>query len=129
VQNARVETSLAPQLPLVRIDAEQIKQVLLNLTINALQAMPEGGRVVLRTLLGNEKQVVSIEVEDEGEGVDPAIAARIFDPFFTTKEKGVGLGLSIAYKIAVQHGGSLTVRNGTRGAIFRLALPLAHNER
>jgi signal transduction histidine kinase len=103
--------------------------VLLNLTINALQAMPEGGRVVLRTLLSNENQFLAIEVEDEGGGVDPAIAARVFDPFFTTKEKGVGLGLSIAYKIAVQHGGTLAVRNGTRGAIFRLMLPLAHHER
>jgi len=124
VQHVRVETELAPQLPPVKIDAEQIKQVLLNLTINALQAMPQGGRVVLRTRLGNDKRFVAIEVEDEGEGVDPAIAARIFDPFFTTKEKGVGLGLSIAYKIVAQHGGTLTVKNGERGAIFRLALPL-----
>ncbi|MDQ3134147.1 MAG: ATP-binding protein, partial [Acidobacteriota bacterium] len=119
-QKVRVETNLTPQLPFVKIDAEQIKQVLLNLTINALQAMPEGGRVMLRTHLDNEKQSVAIEVEDEGGGVDPAIAARIFDPFFTTKEKGVGLGLSIAYKIAAQHGGSLIVRNGTRGANFKL---------
>ena len=128
VQKVCVETNLAPQLPLVKIDAEQIKQVLLNLTINALQAMPKGGQIVLRTLLENEKQSVVVEVEDKGGGVDPAIAARIFDPFFSTKEKGVGLGLSIAYKIAVQHGGSLTVRNGTHGAIFRLSLPLGHNE-
>ncbi len=124
----RVETSLTPQLPLVSVDAEQIKQALLNLTINALQAMPEGGQMVLHTFRDNEKQSVAVEVEDEGEGVDPAIAARIFDPFFTTKEKGVGLGLSIAYKIVVQHGGSLSVRNGTHGAIFRLSLPLGHNE-
>jgi len=123
VQKVRVETNLTPQLPFVKIDAEQIKQVLLNLIINSLQAMPEGGRVMLRTHLDNEKQSVAIELEDEGKGVDPAIAARIFDPFFTTKEKGVGLGLSIAYKIAVQHGGTLTVRNGTRGAIFKLLLP------
>jgi signal transduction histidine kinase len=114
--------SLASDLPLVTVDAEQIKQVLLNLVINALQAMPKGGRVVLRTLC-DEKGAVVIEVEDEGGGVDPAIATRIFDPFFTTKEKGVGLGLSIAYKIVLQHGGSLTVKNSERGAAFRLTLP------
>ncbi len=127
-QKVRVETNLTTQLPQVKIDAEQIKQVLLNLTLNALQAMPDGGQIVLHALWGKEKQSVLIEVEDEGSGVAPAIASRIFDPFFTTKEKGVGLGLSIAYKIAAQHGGSLTVRNGTRGAIFRLTLPLSSNE-
>ncbi len=121
-QSVHVEMRLASDLPLVTIDAEQIKQVLLNLIINALQAMPREGRVVLRTL-SDEKGAVAIEVEDEGGGVDPAITTRIFDPFFTTKEKGVGLGLSIAYKIVMQHGGSLTVKNCERGAVFRLTLP------
>lgn len=123
-QRARMELQLAPRLSPVEIDSEQIKQVLLNLTINALQAMPGGGVVTLRTL--EEADGIAIEVEDEGGGIDPALQARIFDPFFTTKEKGVGLGLSIAYKIAVQHGGSLTLRNGARGAVFRLVLPLFH---
>ncbi|MBA2341572.1 MAG: sensor histidine kinase [Pyrinomonadaceae bacterium] len=121
-QNVRVELSLAPDLPLLMIDAEQIKQVLLNLTINALQAMPGGGRIMLRTFSANGDGV-AIEVEDEGGGVDTAIALRIFDPFFTTKEKGVGLGLSIAYKIAAQHGGSLSVSNSERGATFKLQFP------
>lgn len=123
-QNVRVERGLAPDLPLVTVDAEQIKQVLLNLVINALQVMPAGGQLSLRTLRHGEG-AVAVEAEDEGGGVEPAIAARIFDPFFTTKEKGVGLGLSIAYKIAAQHGGSLTVNRGERGAIFRLQLPSA----
>lgn len=120
-QNVRVELDLAPDVPLVIIDAEQIKQVLLNLTINALQAMPSGGRIRLHTHC-NEKDGIIVEVEDEGGGVDPTITARIFDPFFTTKEKGIGLGLSIAYKIVMQHGGALTVQDGARGAVFRLAL-------
>lgn len=120
-QHVHLERDLAKDLPLVTIDDEQIKQVLLNLVINALQVMPAGGRLALRTALTDARIVV--EVEDEGGGVDPAIAARIFDPFFTTKEKGIGLGLSIAYKIAAQHGGSLTVRNENRGAIFQLVLP------
>ena len=124
-QSVRVERKLANDLPLVTVDGEQIKQVLLNLAINALQVMPEGGRVELRTVRAEEEIV--IEVEDEGGGVDTAIASRIFDPFFTTKEKGIGLGLSTAYKIVMQHGGKLTVSNGKRGAIFRLTLPLAQS--
>lgn len=120
-QNVSVELDLATRLPLVTVDDEQIKQVLLNLALNALQAMPSDGRLVLRTAKAGD--AVVIETEDEGGGVDPAIAARIFDPFFTTKEKGIGLGLSVAYKIAAQHGGSLKVLSGARGAIFRLLLP------
>ncbi len=124
-QHVRMELQFAPGLPPVEVDSEQIKQVLLNLTINALQAMSGGdGTLTLRTL--QEPDSIAIEVEDEGGGVDPALQARIFDPFFTTKEKGIGLGLSIAYKIAAQHGGSLTMRNGTQGAVFRLVLPSLH---
>ena len=121
-QAVRIEPHLANDLPLITVDAEQIKQVVLNLAINSLQAMPEGGRLVFRT--ARERDHVWLEVEDEGGGIDPSVAARIFDPFFTTKEKGIGLGLSVAYKIAAGHRGSLTVKNGERGAIFRFTLPL-----
>lgn len=122
-ESVSVEEDLTEELPHVAIDHEQIKQVLLNLTINGMQAMPGGGRVMLRTY-GDGVGNVTVEVEDEGGGIDPAIAARIFDPFFTTKEKGVGLGLSIAHRIAMQHGGTLTIARGARGAIFRLTLPV-----
>lgn len=121
-QRVTIAAQLAPDLPLVNVDAEQIKQILLNLVINSLQAMPEGGRLAFRTFRTDDG--VGIEVEDTGGGVDAGLQARIFDPFFTTKDKGVGLGLSIAYKIATQHGGSLTVSDCTSGAIFRLVLPL-----
>ncbi len=120
-QRITVELMLAEGLPFVPVDAEQIKQALLNLAINSLQAMPRGGRLILRTF--GEAGVVGVEVEDTGGGVDAALQARIFDPFFTTKDKGVGLGLSIAYKIATQHGGSLAFTNTAHGAIFRLTLP------
>ena len=122
-QAVRIEPHLANDLPLITVDAEQVKQVILNLAINSLQAMPGGGRLVFRT--ARERDHVWLDVEDEGGGVDPAVSARIFDPFFTTKEKGIGLGLSVAYKIAAGHRGSLTVKNGERGAVFRLTLPLA----
>ncbi|MEP6637675.1 MAG: ATP-binding protein [Acidobacteriota bacterium] len=121
-QHLRIEREFAADLPLVTADGEQIKQVLLNLAINALHVMPEAGRLMLRTAHAGENVIV--EVEDEGGGVDPAISTRIFDPFFTTKDKGIGLGLSTAHKIVLQHHGTLTVSNGKRGAIFRLTLPL-----
>jgi two-component system, NtrC family, sensor histidine kinase HydH len=120
-QNVRIDRDLANDLPLVTVDSEQIKQVLLNLAINALQVMAEGGRLEFRT--AREGETVIIETEDEGGGVETAIASRIFDPFFTTKEKGIGLGLSTAYKVAMQHNGTLTASNGLRGAIFRFTLP------
>lgn len=120
-QSVHIEPELASDLPIITVDGEQIKQVLLNLAINALHVMPEGGRLEFRT--AHVEEAVEIDVEDDGGGVDPAIASRIFDPFFTTKEKGIGLGLSTAYKIAMQHSGKLTVSNGKRGAIFRLTLP------
>lgn len=120
-QGVTIENHLGGDLPLVVIDAEQIKQILLNLAINSIQVMPNGGRLFFRTSHTNSK--LTIEVEDEGGGVDATVAARIFDPFFTTKEKGVGLGLSIAYKIASQHGGTLSVANSNLGAVFKLTLP------
>lgn len=122
-QNVRIDCKYANDLPLVTVDSEQIKQVLLNLAINALQVMPDGGDLQFRAARVGE--TVVIEVEDEGGGIDSAIASRIFDPFFSTKEKGIGLGLSTAYKIAMQHDGKLSASNGARGAIFRLTLPLA----
>ena len=121
-QGVAVARELTSPRTTVIVDASQIRQALLNLCLNALQAMPKGGRLTIRTCSDGEKGI-AIEIEDEGGGVDPKISARIFDPFFTTKERGLGLGLSIACKIAIEHGGALTFRNGERGAVFRLTLP------
>jgi signal transduction histidine kinase len=117
VQQVKIVEEFAPAPTIVSADAGQIKQILLNLALNALQAMPEGGALTLRV-----KTSGVIEVEDTGGGIAPALAARIFDPFFTTKDKGTGLGLSIAYKIAQQNGGQLSFENGAAGARFRLML-------
>ncbi|GAC1446496.1 MAG: ATP-binding protein [Pyrinomonadaceae bacterium] len=124
-QNVSIERQFAFDLSPVMVDAEQIKQVLLNLFLNALQVMPEGGRLTLRTMKCDQG-LIGVEVEDEGGGVNPSIVARIFDPFFTTKEKGVGLGLSIAYKISLQNHGTLSVRNEKGGAVFQLIIPTAN---
>ena len=106
-------------------DPEQIKQVLLNLTINSIQAMPEGGEIVLSTRVDDSRVVM--EVKDQGPGISPEHLDKIFDPFFTTKDTGTGLGLSVAHQILTQHGGILHVTNNAgRGATFSLILPIQH---
>lgn len=121
-QTVEVTEDLAENLPLVSVDAEQIKQVLLNLAINALQAMPEGGKLVFRTVQENKN--IHIEIEDTGGGIDEATKAKIFDPFFTTKDKGLGLGLSVVYKITNQHKARIEIFNTARGTKFVLTFPI-----
>jgi signal transduction histidine kinase len=111
-----------PELPLLLGDREQIAQVILNLTMNATQAMPEGGEVVLSAR--TQADGLLIEVKDEGQGIAPENLDKIFDPFFTTKDTGTGLGLSVVHQIVSQHGGSVTaVRNPDRGMTFSLYFP------
>lgn len=112
-----------PGLSALQCDLDQMKQVLLNLVINAVQAMPEGGRV--RLAMHQDESRVTIDVEDEGSGVSQENVERVFDPFFTTKASGTGLGLPVADQIVRQHAGTLTIsRNTSRGATFRISLPL-----
>ena len=109
-------------------DPELLMQVLVNLAINAIQAMPEGGEVVLSARQQNGR--VLIQVRDEGCGIGEADRDRIFDPFFTRKEGGTGLGLSVAHQIVEQHGGILSAEaNVARGMTFSVSLPLHHERR
>ncbi len=117
-----IEEQLTQDLPLAHLDAEQIEQVLLNLTINAMQAMPNGGKIILRT--SRHEGSIRIEVVDTGGGIPANAIGRVFDPFFTMKEKGSGLGLSIAHQIVTGHGGRLAAENNLQGAVFSLLLPL-----
>ena len=119
-QNVVVQKKMAKDLPFLSLDGEQIEQVLLNLTLNALQAMPNGGTLVLRTF--QTENTVITEIEDTGGGIPANAVGRIFDPFFTTKDKGSGLGLSVAREIVARHNGQLDAENTLRGAIFRLTL-------
>lgn len=112
------------KLPAVAIDPEQMKQVLLNLVLNAIQATPSGGRVLLGA--NQRGEFLDIFVRDEGIGIEPENLERIFDPFFTTRADGTGLGLSIAYQIVNAHGGHIAAtRNAERGMTFAVSLPLA----
>ncbi len=105
------------------LDPEQIKEALLNLEINALEAMPQGG--VLRLVLAQkDDQEIIIRVSDTGEGIPPQIQSKIFDPFFTTKEQGTGVGLTIVHTVVKNHGGTISVApNNGRGSIFTITLP------
>lgn len=108
---------------MVPMDENEIREVLLNLLANAMEAMPEGGSISITTERTDEG--MSVAVEDSGEGISPAVAAKIFDPFFTTKESGTGLGLSIAYEIIHAHQGFLEyVKVDRAGSRFVLSLPI-----
>lgn len=123
MSGVQVRIESADGLPAVALDPEQMKQVLLNLVINAIQAMPAGGEVMLRTL--SKTDAVILEVQDEGTGIPPEDLERVFNPFVTTRPGGTGLGLSIAYQIVGQHGGHIAAhRNPERGMTFTVTLPL-----
>lgn len=120
----RLVTRLDEPLQAVPVDREQIRQVLLNLIINAIHATPEGGIVEVGSSRGSES--VELWVRDYGVGIEPGVRDKIFDPFFTTKQQGSGLGLSIAYQIVKQHDGEIEVRDVDGvGALFVIRLPIA----
>lgn len=120
----------APAAPIyILCDAELLRQALLNISLNAMQAMPEGG--TLRIHLGRDRQVASLSLSDTGSGIPPEALARIFDLYFTTKATGSGIGLALTYRIVQLHGGVIQVRSQSspaaedRGSTFTLRLPLA----
>lgn len=120
-----LELDLDPSLPRIEVDADQIRQAVVNLAKNALEAIdkPEG-HVVLRTMLRGE--VAAIEVEDNGCGIAEADRLRIFEPYHTTKFEGSGLGLMVVFRIVQAHNGAIAVDSDVgRGSAFRIALPLA----
>jgi signal transduction histidine kinase len=117
-----VASELDPALGPASGDAERLRQVLLNLVRNSIEAMPEGGRLALRTRRGPGN---SIEVHVEDTGIGFAEDLPVFDAFFTTKEKGTGLGLSIVHRIITDHGGTIRVRSGSGGTCFCFTLPAA----
>jgi signal transduction histidine kinase len=127
-----VETHLAEEVPLVRADRIQIQQVLLNVLINALEALSGGGdgprEVVVQSDM-DTAQDVRVTVRDSGPGLDPQQLDRLFEAFYTTKPHGLGLGLAISRSIIAAHGGRLwATANVPRGAVFQFTVPRGSEE-
>jgi CheY-like chemotaxis protein len=123
-----VLTDFAPDLPRVAADSDQLHQVIVNLLINAQQALQECDpprEIRVKTRYAESQDRVCIEISDNGPGVSPEVAKRIFEPFFTTKPQGAGtgIGLSFSHGVIEAHGGTLTLANGDGGATFVIELP------
>jgi len=131
-QGVRFVEAYHPQLPKIKVDKSQMYQVFLNLFLNAIQAMPNGGELKIEvnptvsySQDGPGQNFIKIVISDTGKGIPPNIVHRIFDPFFTTKPKGIGLGLSITYQIIKKHGGTIKVESKLeKGTSFIINLPV-----
>lgn len=129
-----IEESYSPELPQFAVDFQQMQQVFLNLLLNAVQAMPDGGRIKIEgTVLGSETPEegasprLQIAIKDTGHGIPQESLDNIFNPFFSTKPGGTGLGLPIAQRILEHHGGTLTVTSfENEGTTFVITLPAGH---
>jgi two-component system NtrC family sensor kinase len=127
MQNIELAENLAPDLPPVACDPNQIQQVILVLMVNASEAMPKGGRLEVSTAFDPGTEQALVRVKDNGSGIPPDVLPRIFDPFFTTKEdqNRTGLGLAVAQGILEQHAGEITVHSTPgEGTEFTAALPV-----
>jgi len=130
LQHVQVVKELAYSLPEIMADFDQLQQVCTNLIMNAIQAMPEGGVLTIRTSADNSQ--VKIEIQDTGVGISPENMRKLFTPFFTTKKeiKGVGLGLAVSHGIIQRHHGRIEVQSKEGdGSTFTVYLPLHHEER
>jgi two-component system, sporulation sensor kinase E len=125
-KRVRITKEMAKELPSISLDPDQIKQVFLNIILNALQAMPEGGELKIKTSNGNGNSggEIRIVISDTGSGIPEDIREDIFRPFFTTKIKGTGLGLAITKSIVEEHGGNINYTTElNKGTSFEITLP------
>jgi C4-dicarboxylate-specific signal transduction histidine kinase len=122
-----LRTELTANLPRVQGDSVQLQQVLINLIMNAVEAMrpstDQARKLVIRS--GKNADGVLVQVQDSGPGIEPEVADRIFEPFFTTKAEGIGMGLSISHSIIESHGGHLSVVQVSQGALLQFTLPVS----
>jgi len=122
--DVRIEQRFAAGVPLVRLDAEQIRRVIINLVDNAIEAMERHGEIVVETQLDAANSVVRVVVADNGPGIPAGEREKLFLPYYSTKRRGSGLGLAIVRRIIAEHGGSIEVGDNTpRGTRFTIELP------
>jgi len=120
-----ISHAISPDLPKISADPDRLKQVLLNLYLNALQAMEHGGSLKVRAHRGKKENIVDIEIEDTGVGIPAELLERVLDPYFTTKPDGTGLGLAMVYKIIDEHGGTIKFDSETgKGTTVTVSLPI-----
>lgn len=128
-QGVAVETHLSAPGAVVLGDRGELEQVFTNLLSNALQAMPQGGRLQVRVEPDPEQGEVHVEITDTGKGIEPEHMERIFEPFFTTRPRGTGFGLAVVRRVVTAHGGRIKVCNEPNsGACFHLIFPMARAE-
>jgi two-component system, NtrC family, nitrogen regulation sensor histidine kinase NtrY len=122
--DVNIEQRFAPGVPLVRLDPEQIRRVIINLVDNAIEAMERHGHIVVETQLDAANNLVRVVVADDGPGIPPAERDKLFLPYYSTKRRGSGLGLAIVRRVIAEHGGSIDVGDNTpRGTRFTIELP------
>jgi PAS domain S-box-containing protein len=126
----RLRTELAADLARVQGDPVQLQQVLINLIMNALEAMRLSAEQPRKLLIRSAKNAdgILVQVQDSGPGIEPGLADRIFEPFFTTKAEGIGMGLAISRSIIESHSGRLSVASDSAGALFQFILPIDRND-
>jgi signal transduction histidine kinase len=125
VRNVSVERDLPPDEVTFHADATRLERVIVNLLTNAVEALPPGG--IARVRVRREPNIVRFEVEDDGPGAP--IGAPLFDPFYTTKQDGTGLGLSVAHRIVIDHGGTIDVDSRPGRTVFRVQLPISRRDK
>ena len=126
-QGVAIATDLPAAAVTVDGDPEQLHQVLVNLLLNGIEAMPQGGSLDVAVQAGNGAgNTCRVSVSDSGTGIPQPVLDRIFEPFVTSKERGTGLGLAISHRIAVEHSGTLLAANRPEGgAVFTVELPMS----
>ncbi len=124
-QNIKIIKELDPALPPIRLDKNKIQQVFWNLMLNACDAMPKGGQLVISSQLSEDHRFIEVRFIDSGVGIPKENLPKLFDPFFTTKTSGTGLGLAVTYGIIEQHEGKIDVQSEVGvGTVFTLSFPL-----
>jgi PAS domain S-box-containing protein len=132
LDNIQISTEYAPQVPPMELDEKKMRQVFLNLLMNAKHAVDQSGTIKITTRLNSTGDQLQVKVADSGHGIDKKNLSRIFDPFFTTKPtgEGTGLGLSVSYGIIKNHGGDIAVESEVgKGSTFTMTLPVSSKDR